>query len=143
MQQNNAKMNIRVFTTGRITLLSPIYLSEYQCQLQELKISNFPNTVVTWELEKIGNDKTRLKNCHTQDCSITVTILQRLRLLADVIFVPLIILLLASRSMHKSSSIKENRFGALLSVNDVEYVTVRVLVTVINPKVLKEKNTYQ
>ena len=74
-------------------------------------------------------------SCHTQDCAITVTILQRLRLLTDVIFVLLIILLLASRSMHKSSSIKENRFGALLSVNDVEYVTVRVLATVINPKV--------
>ena len=65
MPQTNAKMNNRVFTTGRITLLSPIYLSEYQCQIQELKISNFPNTVVTWELEKIGNDKTRLKLSHT------------------------------------------------------------------------------
>lgn len=32
---------------------------------REPNISNFPNTVVTWELEKIENDKTRLKLSHT------------------------------------------------------------------------------
>lgn len=31
----------------------------------EPNIADFPNTVVTWELEKIENDKTRLKLSHT------------------------------------------------------------------------------
>jgi len=32
---------------------------------REPKIANFPNTIVTWELEKIEDDKTRVKLSHT------------------------------------------------------------------------------
>jgi uncharacterized protein YndB with AHSA1/START domain len=32
---------------------------------REPNIANFPNTVVTWDLEKIENDKTKLKLSHT------------------------------------------------------------------------------
>lgn len=54
---------IDYFPEGTVTEFLPSKKISYT--YREPKIANFPNTVVTWELEKIEDDKTLLKLSHT------------------------------------------------------------------------------
>jgi uncharacterized protein YndB with AHSA1/START domain len=54
---------IDYFPEGTVTEFLPNKKISYT--YREPNISSFPNTTVTWELEEIENDKTRLKLLHT------------------------------------------------------------------------------
>ena len=62
-QENNEYRQMDYFPEGTITEFIPNKKITYTWQ--EPNIADFPRTVVTWELEKIDNNKTRLELLHS------------------------------------------------------------------------------
>jgi uncharacterized protein YndB with AHSA1/START domain len=60
---NTEYRQIDYFPEGTVIEFLPNKKISYS--YREPKITSFPNTVVTWELEKIDNNKTRLNLSHT------------------------------------------------------------------------------
>jgi uncharacterized protein YndB with AHSA1/START domain len=60
---NTEYRQIDYFPEGTVTEFLPNRKISYT--YREPKITSFPHTVVTWELEKIDNNKTRLNLSHT------------------------------------------------------------------------------
>ena len=62
-KMNTEYRQIDYFPEGTVIEFLPNRKISYS--YREPKITSFPNTVVTWELEKIDNNKTRLNLSHT------------------------------------------------------------------------------
>jgi uncharacterized protein YndB with AHSA1/START domain len=62
-KKNPERQNMDFFPEG--TILEFIPNKKISYTWEHPNIADFPRTVVTWELEKAGNDKTTLKLSHT------------------------------------------------------------------------------